>query len=92
MLLAYLGENETHRCGTCDVCLERNKLELSDLEFTNVKEQVKSMLAEGELPLEKILTNIKGTNEDKALKVVQWLIDNDKVIYTKGNKLTYHID
>src|SRR4029077_7048505 len=36
MLLSYFGEEETVRCGICDVCLERNKLELSNLEFENI--------------------------------------------------------
>lgn len=33
ILLSYFGEKETKRCGKCDVCLERNKLELSEREF-----------------------------------------------------------
>ena len=44
MLLEYLGEKITERCGNCDFCLERNKLELSELEFTNIKVQVKNII------------------------------------------------
>src|SRR5262249_49766250 len=35
-LLAYFGEEINHRCGNCDVCIARNKLGVSDLEFNNV--------------------------------------------------------
>jgi ATP-dependent DNA helicase RecQ len=30
-LLAYFGEPDARRCGKCDVCIQRNKIELTDL-------------------------------------------------------------
>ena len=33
ILLSYFGENQNFRCGKCDICRQRNKLEISDLRF-----------------------------------------------------------
>ena len=32
-LLSYFGEKNNFRCGKCDVCVERKKIDLSDLDF-----------------------------------------------------------
>ncbi len=36
-LLEYFGEENNYKCGKCDVCVERNKLDISDLEFERIK-------------------------------------------------------
>lgn len=88
-LLSYFGETETHRCCKCDVCLERNKLELSDYEFEFVLNQIKPMLTSKPSSLVDVVSNIKGVSEDQSLKVIQWLFDNDKIIYDPDNLLTW---
>lgn len=90
MLLAYFGETESHRCGVCDVCIERNKLDLSDYEFSTVKEQVKLLLNKAPATLIETVKKIKNTNEDKAIKVIQWLIDNGKITLGDDNFLHYN--
>ena len=78
LLLNYFDEPEAARCGICDVCLERNKLELSNLEFEEVSEQIKKALNEERLSLTALVNAIKG-REDKTVKVVQWLSENGKL-------------
>lgn len=77
-LLAYFGEAEPPRCGICDACLERNKLELSNLEFEQVSEQIKEKLQGEHLNLTN-LVNAIDAREDKIIKVIQWLSDNGKL-------------
>lgn len=89
MLLSYFGETETVRCGICDVCLERNKLELSDLEFKNVAEQLKTSLNKEPLSLSDLVHKVHQVREDKILKTVQWLIDNGKLSYNDDNLLEW---
>lgn len=88
ILLTYFGENNTFRCGVCDVCLERNKLELSDIEFSAVSNQLKSLLQKEPMPLTALVNAVQGIREDKTIKVLQWLVDNKK-IKTKENLLEW---
>jgi ATP-dependent DNA helicase RecQ len=88
-LLAYFGEKQSHRCGKCDVCIERNKIELSELEFNTVLEQVKPLLSEKPLSIKDLAEQVKGANENQIIKVVQWLLDNNKVSYDAARRLTW---
>ncbi|MBI4946530.1 MAG: RecQ family ATP-dependent DNA helicase [Bacteroidetes bacterium] len=89
MLLSYFGETDSYRCGICDICLERNKLELSSLEFESVSEQIKKKIALHPLTLIEIVDSVQNSSVDKTIRVVQWLIDNGKLIYSEDNKLTW---
>lgn len=90
MLLSYFGETDLYRCGVCDFCLERNKLEMSNLEFEKVTEQVKKLLSQKSLSLNDLVNAIKNSSEDKTIKVIQWLVDNDKLICDSENKMSWH--
>ncbi|MCF8298517.1 MAG: RecQ family ATP-dependent DNA helicase [Saprospiraceae bacterium] len=81
ILLAYFGETDTKRCGKCDVCVERNKIELSELEFNSILEIIKPVLKNKTLTMYEIVSMVGNVNEDKILKMIQWLLDNDKVTY-----------
>jgi ATP-dependent DNA helicase RecQ len=89
MLLHYFGEEDSQRCGVCDYCLRRNKLGVSELEFSNAYTQVKSLLAHNPLELEEVIHHIHDLHEDKSTKVIEWLIDNDKIRFASGNLLEW---
>lgn len=89
ILLNYFGQKDTYRCGVCDVCLERNKLELSDMEFSLVSDQVKTQLKNAPMPLTALVNSITNVREDKIIKVLQWLMENGKVQPNKKNLLEW---
>jgi len=89
ILLNYFGEKDVYRCGVCDVCLERNKLELSDIEFSTVSNQIKKLLKSDQLALTELVNRIEGVRDDKIVKVIQWLIENEKLISNSENLLEW---
>ncbi|MDP4281948.1 MAG: ATP-dependent DNA helicase RecQ [Bacteroidota bacterium] len=78
-LLAYFGETDTHRCGRCDVCIERNKIELSELEYNNTMEIIRPLLNEAPRTLEEIVSAVSPIYPDKVLKLVMYLIDTGHI-------------
>ncbi len=80
MLLAYFGETVTQRCGTCDYCRLRNKLELNDVEFDAIKEKIKEMIIVGDKTFDQLIKKVPATNVDNYSKALQWLFDTGVVI------------
>jgi ATP-dependent DNA helicase RecQ len=89
LLLSYFGEEDPKRCGQCDVCLERNKLDLSEMEFDAVIEHIKPLLQKSPLSLEAVLSMVKGVSENRILKAIQWLMDNDKIVMDEDKMLSW---
>jgi len=87
-LLNYFGE-ESDRCGVCDVCRERNELDLSKYEFDLILEEIKSILSEKN-PNPEELVKLIDYPEDKIIKVIRWLLDHNKIIPDADHKLSWN--
>ncbi len=86
-ILDYFGE-ESDRCGSCDVCRERNELDLSKYEFDLILEELKSILAVGNHDAEELVKMI-GYPEEKVIRVIRWLLDHNKIIKDQSLKLAW---
>lgn len=84
-LLDYFGE-ESDRCGICDICRERNELDLSKYEFDLILDEIKTLL-ETKNPDAEELVKLIEYPEDKVIKVIRWLLDHNKIIPDKERKL-----
>jgi ATP-dependent DNA helicase RecQ len=87
MLLDYFGE-ESDRCGICDVCRKRNELDLSKYEFDLILDEVKKILSSQSVDAVE-LVRLTGYPEDKAVKVIRWLLDHNKIRQDQEMKLTW---
>ncbi len=90
MLLAYFGEETWHRCGECDYCLGRNKTGVSELEFEQITQKVEELLKNERYSLHDLVNQLSDSKEDQNLKVLEWLLDNEKIKYAGGNLLTWN--
>ena len=87
LLLEYFGETESVRCGKCDVCLQRNELNVSSFEFDLISEQIQKVL-EQPCYYEELLQQI-GSNTDNVVKIVRWLLENEKISYRVDNRMEW---
>ena len=88
-LLDYFGE-ESDRCGICDVCRERNELDLSKYEFDLILEEIKTHLSEKSPDAEE-LVKMLDYPEDQVIKVIRWLLDHNKILKDKDHKLSWNL-
>ncbi len=86
-LLDYFGEG-SDRCGICDVCRDRNELDLSKYEFDLILEEIKSTLSKNNPDAEE-LVKIIDFPEDKVIKVIRWLLDHNKIIPDQDHRLKW---
>ncbi len=78
-LLSYFGENDSMRCGTCDICRKRNQLNLSQIEFDDIVEQIKPLLKEKNYRIEELSAELPNINNNNLVNIIQWLTDNEKI-------------
>lgn len=86
-ILRYFGEIDAKRCGRCDICLRINKAELSDLDFERLSKVMLKILEKSPASLAEIMKYANEREEDKLIRVTQWLLDNDKIVYTPEGKI-----
>ncbi|MCB2195090.1 MAG: RecQ family ATP-dependent DNA helicase [Bacteroidetes bacterium] len=91
LLLAYFGDKNPDRCGQCDVCTRRNELDLSKYEFDLILDEIKAKLEYNLISLDEVV-DISGIDKEKTLKVIQWLLDNNKIIKDNQDLLTWNLE
>ena len=88
-LVEYFGQKESSRCGECDVCRSRNKLDMSKYEFDNIVDKIKTLLKKESMPLKALVEAVK-TDEEKTVKVIDWLFETGKIVYDNNKFLKWH--
>lgn len=79
ILLHYFGEENSEKCGVCDVCVLEKRKNIKDKEFLRISNKIKEYLQEKEHSLEEICTLLPNTNEQGIINILNFLFDNDKV-------------
>ena len=89
-LLAYFGEAKSKRCGICDVCLNKNKVELNEIEFELIKQKIREKILEKPMYLYDIVSGINDFEEENIISALRWLMDNNTVIRLNDETLKWH--
>ncbi len=87
VLQNYFGEEDNKRCGKCDVCLERNKLNINDQEFEAIMLAIQNLISQNPMHVDDIIISIVEHREDKMVTVLQFLSDNGQIAMNDEQKL-----
>jgi ATP-dependent DNA helicase RecQ len=83
-LISYFGQSDIKRCGICDVCLNRNRAGLSELDFNNIVGIIKPLLRQKSLSMDALVEACRNINEEKVIRAITWLVDNEKIEISEG--------
>jgi len=90
MLLSYFGEENSSRCGICDVCLKRNRLDMTDFELEDISNRVKRLLQQAPQTISDVVSKTEKVKEQKTLRTIQFLLDNQELELNGSNQLILH--
>ena len=88
-LLAYFGETEVNDCGHCDVCLEQKQKQFTHEEFDLIMTELISFISVRPHTLRELVDSVPDHREEKVLKVIRWLIDQEEIAYDEDLKLKF---
>ncbi|PLX05460.1 MAG: RecQ family ATP-dependent DNA helicase, partial [Marinilabiliales bacterium] len=89
ILLEYFGEKNPYRCGQCDICQKRNELNLSKYEFDLILDELKELIRNESLTLHELVDKVEYA-EENTTKVLQWLLDNNKIQLSNNQKFEWN--
>lgn len=85
-ILQYFGEEKSHPCGICDICVEKKHREdLSD--EMRLREHILELAAEGEQTVEDIVNRLGSDQQDRILSIIREMAENRMIRYTEEWKV-----
>ena len=90
-ILRYFGEDIKKNCDKCDVCSSKNKMNISDNDYQSISDIIINELKGNDSDIYNILAHTKGYHDEKVIKTIRWMIDNDIVKKNKGGTLSLKI-
>jgi ATP-dependent DNA helicase RecQ len=88
MILTYFGE-EGPRCRKCDICIELNKMGISELKFEELYHKLRDILTNRPATCDELCMEINQFSKENILYLLKWLTDNGQIFKDKHDKLTW---
>ncbi len=85
-LLKYFGELSSEPCKYCDACRKKNEQDLKQQEFEMIKEEILAILALEPVKPENLIARM-AFEQEKVIKVIRWLMDNNIIASMDDQKL-----
>ena len=80
-LLAYFGETDSTDCGICDVCIDRRKGGLSQIDFQRLSDQLQQLLPPGtSLTIRELVARFPVDYEEQVLETLHYLVDEGYIV------------
>jgi ATP-dependent DNA helicase RecQ len=86
-ICAYFGEDNLSQCGICDICSLSKKMKTDHAVFNKVEEMVMKSSKSRQTVRDLITANSQDMDGDAIAEVLQWLIEDKKVIINKSGYL-----
>ncbi|MEN8227241.1 MAG: ATP-dependent DNA helicase RecQ [Bacteroidota bacterium] len=87
-LLSYFGQLDALRCGRCDVCRSEKGMDPDSEESRMIMDKIAGLLSDHSATVDQLVA-ASGYDSKKVLPVVDWLVDQGKVIREKELKLRW---
>ena len=87
IIAGYFNDTNIKDCGVCDNCLHQKKISLSAEEMQNISGKIFSFLSNGEAEVKELLPQLKGISKEKAWKVINHLVAEEKLVMDKLGKI-----
>jgi ATP-dependent DNA helicase RecQ len=88
-LLDYFGEKNAKPCGHCDVCMRNEELDLSKYEYDLAVSEIRDILSGQQMTMTR-LVELMSLPENKAIAVIRWLLDNNRLSLGHDQSLKLH--
>jgi ATP-dependent DNA helicase RecQ len=89
-LLGYFGQLNTRRCGRCDVCIEKKKVEPGSPEFNVIRGEIENLLTDGSRDIDSLvdfLVDSRGAGPGQVIGVLEYLLESGVLIRGKDLKI-----
>jgi ATP-dependent DNA helicase RecQ len=85
MLLAYFGEDNAHKCGVCDICLEEKRRKSLSETVDDITTEIVQLLSAEDMDTDELITRVRNGTEKDRIDTIRLLLDAGK-IKTDGEK------
>ncbi|MEB0261547.1 ATP-dependent DNA helicase RecQ [Mucilaginibacter sp. 10I4] len=85
MLLNYFDEQNAHKCGVCDICLEERRQKNADEIFDDITNEIVQLLSTDTYTIDELITSLKLGTEKERIETIRLLLDAGKVKTDGGN-------